>query len=227
MPDWKKSGGMELAEAKGIRKLMADEASFVIVDLRSEKAAKKGHIPGAVNIPAGKLAKAEKKFPKNKKAPIYLYGDGVDVDAFKTVKGWGYKKVSVLNGGFKGWTSGKGKVARGKPADKIVYVKKTPKGQISIDEFKKVVEAQPSDKLILDVRDTSEGTLKGAVQIASEEVGANLDKLPRDKEIIVHCNTGVLASNAREVLEKKGYKVRYLDAVVQVSADGSYEVAEK
>lgn len=227
MPDWKKQGGMELAESKGLRKLMADEASFVLVDLRSAKVAKRGHLPGAMNIPAGKLAKAAKEFPKNKKAPIYLYDDGVNVEAFKTVKGWGYKKVSVLNGGYKGWKAGKGRVAMDKLADKIVYVKKIPKGQIGIEDFKKVVKTQPSDKLILDVRDSSEGALKGAVQIPSEEVAGNLDKLPKDKEIIVHCNTGVMASSAREVLEKNGYKVRYLNAVIQVSADGSYEIAEK
>jgi rhodanese-related sulfurtransferase len=227
LPDWKKQGGMELAEAKGIRKLMADDASFVLIDLRTEKTAKRGHIPGAVSIPAKNLAKAKGMFPKNKKAPIYLYDDKVNVKAFKTVKGWGYKKVSVLNGGYKGWKAVKGKVAKGKLADKIVYVKKTPKGQISIEEFRKVVETQPSDKLILDVRDTSEGVLKGAVQMQSNEVAANLDKLPKDKEIIIHCNTGVLASNTRDVLKKNGYRVRYLDAVIQISADGSYEIAEK
>jgi len=227
MPDWKKNGGMELAESKGLRKMIADDSSFVLVDLRPEKTAKSGHIPGAVSIPARKLSKSRGMFPKNNNAPIYLYDEGVNVEAFKTVKGWGYKKVSVLNGGFKGWTSGKGKVAKGNLADKIVYVKKTPKGQISIEEFKKVVETQPSDKLILDVRDSSEGTLKGAVNIPNDDVAANLDKLPRDKEIIIHCNTGVMASSARDVLEKNGYRVRYLDAVIQVSGDGSYEIAEK
>ena len=227
MPDWKKNGGLELAESKGLRKMIADEASFVLVDLRASKMAKKGHIPGAVGIPAKELAKSKDLFPKNKKAPIYLYDDGVNVQAFKTVRGWGYKKVSVLSGGFNGWTSGKGKVATGNLADKIVYVKRTPKGQISIADFKKVVETQPSDKLILDVRDSFEGTLKGSMNIPNEEVAANLGKIPKDKEIIIHCNTGVQASSAREVLQKNGYKVRYLDAVIQVSSDGSYEIAEK
>ena len=230
MPDWKKQGGMELAEIKGLKKLMTDEASFVLVDLRPGKIAMKGYIPGAVSIPAKKLAKAAKKFPANKMAPIYLYGDGVDVDAFKTVKGWGYKKVSVLNGGFKGWKSADGKIATGTLANKIVYVKRTPKGQISIDEFNATVESQPTGKVILDVRDRSAaegGMLKGALNIPSEDVASSLEMIPRDKEVLIHCNTGILAASAAKVLKKNGYKVRYLNAVVQVMADGSYEVSEK
>ena len=36
-----------------------------------------------------------------------------------------------------------------------------------------------------------------------------------------------LAAMAQKVLQEKGFTSRYLDAVVQVSADGSYEVSEK
>ena len=222
MPDWKKNGGMELAEVDGLRQAIQDEAAYVLVDLRSKKAAKKGHIPTAVGIPAKKLAKAKAKFPKNKKAQIYLYDKGVNVDAFLMVKGWGYKKVSVLNGGFKGWT---GKVMKGKPASKIVYVKKTPKGQISIADFKAAIGSK--DKFILDVRDFSDGVLKGAIHIPNGDVADNLSKLPKDKEILVHCNTGVLARSTAKMLKEKGFKVRYLNAVVQVSEDGSYEINEK
>jgi rhodanese-related sulfurtransferase len=56
---------------------------------------------------------------------------------------------------------------------------------------------------------------------------ASLDQLPKDKEIVIHCNTGILASMAQKGLQGKGYTSRYLDAVVQVSADGSYEITEK
>ena len=230
MPDWKKQGGMELAETAGLRKLIDDEASFVLVDLRPEMAAMKGYIPGAVSVPAKELAKAAGRFPKDKKAPIYLYGDGVDVKAFKTVNGWGYSKVSVLSGGFTGWKTADGKIATGPLAREIVYVKRTPKGQVSIEEFRQVVEDQPPDKLILDVRDSSTaagGMLKGALNIPADSVATSLEMIPRDREVLIHCNTGILAASAADALGKKGYNARYLNAVVQVSADGSYEISEK
>ena len=219
---------MVISEAESIKGMLKSEASFVLVDLRPETAAAKGHIPTAVSIPSGKLAGAKDMFPADKKAPIILYTDsGVDVEAFMTLKSWGYKDISVLAGGMSGWD---GKVDSGKPATKIEYVKRTPKGQISIEEFKKVADSAPAGVMILDVREKSVaegGMIKGAINIPYADLMASLDKLSKDKEIIVHCNTGIQAADAQDELRQKGYKVRFLDAVIQVAPDGSYEISEK
>ena len=45
---------------------------------------------------------------------------------------------------------------------------------------------------------------------------------------MIHCNTGILAKTACDQLVAKGYdKVRYLNAVVLIGADGVYEITEK
>jgi rhodanese-related sulfurtransferase len=59
------------------------------------------------------------------------------------------------------------------------------------------------------------------------DVADSLNEIPKDKEIIIHCNTGIMASMAANTLRKHGYEARYLDAVVLVDANGDYEIVEK
>ncbi len=200
--------------------------AYVLVDLRSKKAATAGHVKGAVSIPAAELAAAKDKFPKKKSAPIILYNDDqAAAETFALVRGWGYKNTTVLKGGAKAWD---GKFFPGDPGSKIVYVKKLKVGQISAAEFKKVASEKPQNMLILDVRDAGmEGQIPGSLNIPQSQLADRLAKVPKDKEIIVHCNTGVLASMSIKTLKDNGYQVRYLDAVVQVSPNGSFEISDK
>ncbi|MFC1826593.1 rhodanese-like domain-containing protein [Thermodesulfobacteriota bacterium] len=225
LPGWKKSKGLVVLPANGLKKMIHEDASYVLIDLRSKNAADKGHIKGAVSIPEADLAAAKDKFPKDKSAPVILYSDGqASAEAFASVRGWGYKNATVLNGGAKAWD---GKFFPGETASEIVYVKKLKPGEITIDEFKQVATGKPADKVILDVRDSGVSTIPGAINIPQAELAGRLAELPKDKEIIVHCNTGILANMALKTLKDNGYNARYVDAVVQVSSDGSFEISSK
>jgi rhodanese-related sulfurtransferase len=203
-----------------------EEDSYVLVDLRSPEAAKAGHIKDAVSFPADQLAGAKDKFPVDKSAPVILYNvDQASEETFALVRGWGYKNASVLDGGAKAWD---GKFFPGEPATEIVYVKKLKPGQITIEEFRQIATAKPSDKVILDVRDSgAEGLIPGAVNIPEGQLAARLGELSKDKEYIIHCNTGILAGMALKILQDHGYQARYLDAVVQVGPDNSFDITEK
>jgi rhodanese-related sulfurtransferase len=226
LPGWKKSKGLVVMPANGLKKMIHDDASYVLIDLRSREAATEGHIKEAVSIPADQLAAAKDKFPKDKSAPVILYSFGqASQESFALVRGWGYKNVSALRGGAKAWD---GKFFPGETASEIVYVKKLKPGEITIDEFKKVASEKSKDMLIVDVRDAGmEGNIPGAVKIPQSELAGRLAELPKDKELIIHCNTGILANMALKTLKDNGYKARYLDAVVQVSSDGSFKVSSK
>ena len=226
LPGWKKSKGLVVLPANGLKKMIHEDASYVLIDLRSKEAATAGHIKGAVSIPEADLAAAKDKFPKDKSAPVILYSDDqASAKAFASVRGWGYKNATVLNGGAKAWD---GKFFPGETASEIVYVKKLKPGEITIDEFKQIATAKPADKVILDVRDSgAAGTIPGAVNIPQSELAGRLAELPKDKEIIIHCNTGILANMALNTLKDNGYNARYVDAVVQVSSDGSFQVSSK
>jgi rhodanese-related sulfurtransferase len=230
LPAWKKDSNVVVTSPEHVMGMIEKDIAHVLVDLRAPKAAEAGHIKGAVNIPADKLAGARDMFPSRMDAPVILYTDeGYDASAFATVRGWGYKNASLLEGGARGWEPAGGRLFAGKTEAKIVYEPKPLPGTITGEEFAKVVETKPADKVILDVRDADEvmaGKLPGAVHIPVGELAERMAELPTDKEILIHCTTGIRAMMAHDALAKKGYRARYLNEVIQVASDGSFEIAK-
>lgn len=95
---------------------------LIIIDSRSEKKYKAGHIPGAINLPVSKTF--EKNARKNFIAPVselremfsaagldlkkdvLVYDDGELIDAARMIwilETFGHSNVSILNGGYKNW----------------------------------------------------------------------------------------------------------------------------
>lgn len=231
MPEWKKAKGLVVSEPENLADLIKQDLSYVLIDLRDARAAEAGHIKGAVSVPMGGLAVSKEMFPADKAAPIILYTDsGTAEDAFRTVREWGYKNASALKGGLAAWKETGGALEKGPAATRVVYVFKPRPGEVLIDEFKAIVEQLPQDKLILDVRDEDEamqGMLVGAMNIPSTKIKDRLSEIPKDRELIVHCVTGVRAEMAYGTLKENGYKARFLNAVIQIDKDGKYEIVEK
>jgi rhodanese-related sulfurtransferase len=230
MPVWKKAGFPLMANTTALREYIEKEIAHVLVDLRDPQALKKGFIKDAVSIPRKDLEAAKELFPADKSAPIILYSDNEDTAAYSLVSGWGYKNVAVLGGGVDAWLKDGGKLQKGKPVTKISYVPKPRPGEISIDDFKAIAEKAGGDKIILDVRDKDEtmnGMIAGAINIPAGEINERLQELPKNKEIITHCVTGLRAESAYDDLIAAGYKVRFLNAIIQIDNDGKYEITKK
>lgn len=230
LPEWKKGGNVLVAEPASLKEYLEKEIAHVLVDLRPADTAKKGFIQGAVSIPAKDLSPAKGRFPADKSAPIVLYGEGIISDAFRTVRGWGYPNVAELRGGIEAWKQAGGKLTSGDPATTIVYLPKPRPGEISIEEFKAVAEHGATDKIILDVRDVDEamnGMIKGAINVPGSQIKDRLSDIPKDKEIITHCVTGIRAESAYDDLKESGYNVRFLNALIQIDKDGKYEITKK
>ncbi len=86
-------------------KAAIDSGKVLIVDVRTAKEFKKGHLPKAVNIPRGLLEfKVTKKIP-NKNTAIICYcisGDRSCLSTCTLVK-MGYTNVESMAGGWKAW----------------------------------------------------------------------------------------------------------------------------
>lgn len=232
MPEWKKQGNLVASTKTNLKELIDKDIPHVLIDVRPTDVASKEHIKGAVNIPLNELEKAKDKFPAQKNAPIIIYcnTEKLSQDAFKIVRKWGYVNTSYLDGGIEGWKKAGNPVLSGQLQSNIVYVPKPRPGEIAIAEFKKIVELMPPDKLILDVRDedeAAEGMIKGAVNIPTQDIQKRLSEIPKDKEIITHCSTGVRAEIAYNVLKEAGYKVRFLNADVKIDKSGKYEISKE
>lgn len=229
MPEWNKRNFTVLS-AQSLKEGWLDkELSFVLVDLRSEKEAKAGHIKGAVNLTAAGIGAALQPF-KGQKPPIVLYdakGDGSAEKVATALVKAGFPGPRVLSGGFAAWQGAKLSVEGGAPATKIAYVPKPKAGAISAGEFEILAKALPLNVVIVDVRGDDEvekGMIKGARNIPADEVASRLADLPKDKELVLHCTTGARAEMAYNILKDKGYKARFLDADISVASDGGFQI---
>ncbi len=223
-PGWKKAGYFTISTPGYIK-----TANIILIDLRSRKAVKAGHVPGAVSIPAEELSKAESKFPSYKGAHIVFYSDNEEDirKAVRTVRKWGYKKSTLYFGGVDAWKQSGHSLVKGPAAENITYVRIISPGEVSIADFEKAMDS--GSAVIVDVRNPSEhaaGHFKGAVNIPVDEIAVRCDELSKEKTILTHCITGVRAEMAYTILKEKGYKVKFLMAEPIFSADGTYEVIE-
>ncbi len=232
MPAWKKAGKPLYSVSKSLKNMMDTETPVVVIDVREAERARAAHIDGAISIPGAELAAAKDRFPSIKTAPIVIYGEDTASGAehFATIRGWGYKNATVLQGGFDGWQKADLPTASGETATEIVYVPKPKAGAVDIAAFASAVDSKTSDVVILDVRtddETEAGKIADAIAIPAEEVVERLDEIPKDKEVFIHCSTGIRAEMAYVALKEKGYNAKFLDANIEVSENGSYEITEK
>jgi rhodanese-related sulfurtransferase len=233
LPEWKKAGNIMITTMQYIKDNLDKDCPMVLVDVRSPEEVKKGHIPGAVSIAPDKLNNARTQFPMELKAPIIVYGSGADdqvpSDAAKTIASWKCKNVTILPGGMSKWQAAGYPMNTGVAKTEIVYVRKLLPGEISIPEFKKIVEQRPEGVFLIDVRlrsDAQRGMIRGAVNIPLDEISTRMKEISKDKDIVLYCGVGLMSEMAYNVLKDAGYKARYLNALVTVNKDGNYKISE-
>jgi len=77
---------------------------------------------------------------------------------------------------------------------------------------------------LVDVRDDAEvqrGTIPGALPIPLNQLRARLTELPRDKELLVFCQSGQRSYNACRILMQHGFRCRNLSGAYKTwSAKG-------
>ncbi len=232
MPEWKKAKKLVVSTTRFLKDNIDKDIPQVIIDLRKKEDVEKEHIPGAISIPLNEIANAKERFPADKKAPIILYADDERSakEVFNIIRDWGYSNTSILQGGLDAWKKAGHPIASGPAKTQIVYVPKPRPGEISVEDFKRIAETLPPDKLIVDVRDTDEamqGMLKGAINIPAQDILARLSEIPKDKELIVHCVTGVRAEMAYHTLKDAGYNAKFLNANIKIDKDGKYEISKE
>jgi rhodanese-related sulfurtransferase len=198
------------------------EGSYILLDLRAKDQIEKDHIPNAVAAPDGKVEPLKGQFPTYMNATIILYNQDGDFagakDAYKTITGWGYKQVSVLDAGFAGWQKSGNKIATGPAASAIKYVRKLLPGEMDVQEFSALVKKPAEGFVVIDVRSTSEmtdGKLPNTINIPLEELESRLAEIPKDKTLVLHCSTGNRAEMAYNVLEKAGFKPKYVKGLIE------------
>lgn len=227
-PEWTKSE-YTVTTPDWLVKAIQEDIPHVLIDLRNPDSVNKNHIKGAVSIAFDQLAANKDKFPKKKNAPIILYGNNKE-KAAKMIVSWGYRAVRILPVPFDKWLADGKPVASGSASTEIVYVPKPKPGTVSIEDFKKAATAPSAKTMIIDVRnpdEANEGMVPNAINIPVDQMSNRMAEIPGDKTILLYCPSGVRAEMARNILEQAGKNSRYLDAIIKVEDDGSFEIEEK
>ncbi|GAB7028404.1 rhodanese-like domain-containing protein [Geotalea toluenoxydans] len=232
MPGWTEKHYAVLTPQSLKEAWLDKDMSHVLLDVRSTGTNR--FINGAISFPAGQAKRLVKGLDlKLKKAPLILYDAGKDREAVTVARALikaGYSNVKVLTGGFKGWESAGFPTETGKRSAKIVYIPKLKPGEVALDLFKQYAAVLPDGFAIVDVRlpaEVSVGKLKNAIAIPLMELRDRQAELPRDKTIILHCNTGTQAEIAYNMLKDLGYmNVRYFNGKVTFEKGGSYSITK-
>ena len=144
-----------------------------------------GRIKGAYSVPFATLEDKLNDVPRN--APIILYGDKEVLDAVVAVRGQEFNFVSLVEGGYDGWTKAGGEIEKGPIFNtEIKWVRKLGKGEVSVADFRKATTGEDKDAVIVDARTKEEvaelGSFKNTINIPLDEIPARMNELPKRQE---------------------------------------------
>jgi len=87
-------------------------------------------------------------------------------------------------------------------------------GDLDVIQWEEVPEMVAGGAFLLDARMPGEvkaGKVEGSVNIPVDEVRQHLEEIPRDREVLVYCRSGLRSYVACRVLSQLGYKVKNID----------------
>jgi rhodanese-related sulfurtransferase len=213
-PDWIANGGLPGVSVEYVKKAL-EKGGGLVIDSRPPRKYKKGHVPGAINIPTTRFEESQGALPEDKGAELIFYCGGykcpLSAKGANKAKSLGYTNAKLYQAGYPDWKKGE---------EKNLTISESEEGVIAIDSFMDVLENHAEEVHLIDVRDQSEvdldGTFSTARIIPIETMLAQVADLPNDKPTIFFCTNGVRASEAFDFVNMKrsDMKVFFLDAVV-------------
>jgi rhodanese-related sulfurtransferase len=87
-----------------LKRLMDAREAVVLVDMRTPREYRAGHLPGAISVPITELDRRFKEIPRAPRVVLYCECAREDIaTAFVFLKTQGYANHAVLEDGFDGW----------------------------------------------------------------------------------------------------------------------------
>ena len=91
----------------GIRQVTARELGqmkgITLLDTRTDKEYKEGHIPGSIHIPLSDVGSKAKKLRKDREIVVYCQSGNRSIWAIKRLMGMGFTSLINLKGGYSAW----------------------------------------------------------------------------------------------------------------------------
>lgn len=91
----------------GIKQITARELDqkkgMTVLDTRTDKDYKQGHIPGSIHIELSEIGNKAKKLRKDKDLVVYCQNGNRSIWAIKRLMGMGFTNLYNLKGGYSAW----------------------------------------------------------------------------------------------------------------------------
>jgi hydroxyacylglutathione hydrolase len=178
-------------------------AGSMVVDTRAALQYAKGFIPGTINIPLNRSFTTWAGWLVSYDSPFYLLiKQGGEAALKEAVRDLALIGLDRVEGYFD---------------DSVLASWSEPLGRIgSVDVPAAAEHADNGQALVLDVRNKDEwnsGHIPGALHIPLGELPARMAELPREREVIIHCQGGGRAAIGASVLAANGItNVKNLEA---------------
>ena len=175
-----------------VKGMVAQKQTFILIDARSPQEYQEAHIKDAINIPEKELQKNIALLPEDKSAQLVIYCNGVKCGKSKRlaaqIEPLGYKNILIYSEGIPVWEERSLPIVAGPEHSKKIETTK-----VKPADLKKMLDQKKTDFVVVDVRDPSEfkeGHIPTAINIPAEKFASESGVLPKEKKIIVYCNTG-------------------------------------
>lgn len=162
---------------------------------------------GAINMLDKNAEEHLGLLPTDKDVLLVIYCNGVKCGKSKRLAKkldpLGYKNILIYSEGIPVWEERNLPIVAGPDYGKKIETQKVKPGDLT-----KLIHEHKGDYVLVDVRDPSEyqeGHIPTAVNIPAETFSTQSGVLPKEKKIIVYCNTGSRSYLAYRKLIKLAY----------------------
>lgn len=197
----KDHGSLEQTLENSLRPLSADEAILLknkgaqLLDSRTADEYAKSHVQDSINIPlTGTFATWAGHFLRYDAPVVVIAKPGKEKETITRLGRVGFDKVV-------------GFVKDG--ADVFSTDVTTSCPRTNITELNEKLSAGKDRPLVVDIRTEGErqqqGFIDGSVHVPLMTMLDNIDKLPKDKPLVIQCSTGFRSSIAVSLLKQRGY----------------------
>lgn len=194
-------GGMPRPERLGDARLLelVDDGA-IVVDTRDRGAYAVGHVPGTINIPLNRSFNTWAGWLLPYDQDIYFLVDETGAEAFAEEAAYDLAMIGLDRvAGYFGSAAIEHWTASGRPLATVE--------QIDLDTLRERIDRD--EVHLLDVRGEAEwkaGHLPGAENIPTGYLTDQLEDIPRDEPVVVHCQSGARSAIAASVLEGEGFE---------------------
>ena len=165
-----------------------------VIDTRMKADFAKGFIPGTINIQGNNAFATWMGWFVSYEEPFILIAEEPKLDDLtRKLMRIGMDNIMGYIDGVQTWASEGGKLSKS--------------DVVSIDQFKNILKTNHTQ--IVDLRGASEyksGHIKGSENLFVGTLEKNLDKIKKDQQVVIHCQSGDRATIGYSILAKHGFK---------------------